>query len=425
MMFSKSGLVAAAMLGASAVEAHMKMSKPTPYSDSSLNNSPLAADGSDFPCKLRDNAFVAPSQETIAKIGEAMPLTFTGSATHGGGSCQVSLTTDLKPTKDSTWMVIKSIEGGCPANVDGNMSGGAGAADPFEFNYTIPAGIEPGKYTLAWTWFNRIGNREMYMNCAPITVTSGSTKRDAAPVAEKVEVEKRSSSFPAMFVANINGCTTKEGVDIRFPNPGDVVEYDGNPSNLQASGEAACSGTPAWTVSGGSSSPSTAGSSSSTAASSSSTKAGAGAGVSVSTGASVGATATPTAEPETSTSEPAESGGAPGVFAPTSATVVPAKPTASAAPSASSGSGSGSDSSSSSGALTGSCSPEGLWNCINGSSFQRCANGQWTAAQQMAAGTQCTVGQNADFAISATAVKPRMINAMRHRKRAHGGHRHA
>ncbi|GIK00714.1 hypothetical protein Aspvir_004743 [Aspergillus viridinutans] len=417
MMFSKSGLVAAAMLGASAVEAHMKMSKPIPYSDSSLNNSPLAADGSDFPCKLRDNAFVAPSEETIAQIGEAMPLTFTGSATHGGGSCQVSLTTDLKPSKDSTWMVIKSIEGGCPANVDGNMSGGAGAADPFEFNYTIPAGIEPGKYTLAWTWFNRIGNREMYMNCAPITVTSGSTKRDAAPVAEKVEVEKRSSSFPAMFVANINGCTTKDGVDIRFPNPGDAVEYDGNPSNLQASGEAACSGTPAWTVSGGSSSPST-------AASSSSTTAGAGAGVSVSVGASVGATAAPTAAPEPSSSEPAESEG---VFAPTSATVVPARPTASAAPSSSSsGSGSGSgSSSSSSGALTGSCSPEGLWNCIDGSSFQRCANGQWTVAQQMAAGTQCTVGQNANFAISATAVKPRMINAMRHRKCAHGGHRHA
>jgi hypothetical protein len=420
MMFSKSGLVAAAMLGASAVEAHMKMSKPAPYSDSSLNNSPLAADGSDFPCKLRDNAFVPPSEETVAQIGEVMPLTFTGSATHGGGSCQVSLTTDLKPSKDSTWMVIKSIEGGCPANVDGNMSGGAGAADPFEFNYTIPAGIEPGKYTLAWTWFNRIGNREMYMNCAPITVTSGSTKRDAAPAAKEVEVEKRSSNFPAMFVANINGCTTKEGVDIRFPNPGDVVEHDGNPSNLQASGEAACSGTPAWTVSGGSSSPST-------AASSSSTPAGAGAGVSVSTGASVGVTATPTAEPEPSSSEPAESEGAPGVFAPTSATVVPAQPTASAAPSSSS-SGSGSESgssSSSSGALSGSCSNEGLWNCIDGSSFQRCANGQWTPAQQMAAGTQCTVGQNANFAISATAMKPRMINAMRHRKRAHGGHRHA
>ncbi|RHZ69603.1 hypothetical protein CDV55_108086 [Aspergillus turcosus] len=414
MMFPKSSLVAAAMLGASAVEAHMKMNKPTPYSASSLNNSPLAADGSDFPCKLRDNAFQAPSQETIAQIGEVMPLTFIGSATHGGGSCQVSLTTDLQPSKSSKWMVIKSIEGGCPANVDGNMSGGADSPDPFEFNYTIPAGIEPGKYTLAWTWFNRIGNREMYMNCAPITVTGGSSKRDAAPV----EVEKRSSSFPPMFVANINGCTTKEGVDIRFPDPGDVVEYDGNPSNLEAAGEAACSGTPKWTVSGGSSSPST-------GASSSSTTAGAGAGVSV--GTTVGATSTPTAEPEPSSSEPAQSQGAPGVFAPTSAAVIPSQPTASAAPSSSSsasGSESGS-SSSSSGALTGSCSPEGIWNCIDGSSFQRCANGQWTPSMQMAAGTQCTTGQTEDFSISATALKPRMINAMRHRKRAHGGHRHA
>jgi hypothetical protein len=32
-----------------------------------------------------------------------------------------------------------------------------------------------------------------------------------------------------MFVANVNGCTTKESVDIRFPQAGDNVEYKGQP----------------------------------------------------------------------------------------------------------------------------------------------------------------------------------------------------
>jgi hypothetical protein len=34
---------------------------------------------------------------------------------------------------------------------------------------------------------------------------------------------------PPMFVANVNGCTTKESVDIRFPQAGDNVEYKGQP----------------------------------------------------------------------------------------------------------------------------------------------------------------------------------------------------
>ncbi|KAB8076978.1 hypothetical protein BDV29DRAFT_199570 [Aspergillus leporis] len=242
MMFTKT-LVAAAML-VLAVDAHMIMNQPTPYGRDTLNNSPLEAGGGDFPCKLRPGVFQDPAEETIAKVGESMPLTFIGSATHGGGSCQVSLTKDLQPTKDTNWMVIKSIEGGCPANVAGNLAGTSESEGPTKFYYTIPEGIEPGKYTLAWTWFNRIGNREMYMNCAPITVTDGPS--EGSGDAEDNVVKKRSTDFPPMFVANINGCITKEGVDIRFPNPGDYIEYAGNPSNLAPADSTVCTGTPTF-----------------------------------------------------------------------------------------------------------------------------------------------------------------------------------
>ncbi|KAL5364253.1 hypothetical protein BJX96DRAFT_157021 [Aspergillus floccosus] len=400
-MFSKSAIVAA-LLG-SAVNAHVLMTEPTPYGADSLNNSPLAADGSDFPCKLRSGVFDEPSQITTAAIGQSMPLKLQGSAVHGGGSCQISLTKDLQPTKDSEWMVIKSFEGGCPANADGNLSGGASMSVPSDLTYTIPEGIEPGKYTLAWTWFNRIGNREMYMNCAPISVTGGSaSKRDENAFA------KRSSSFPPMFVANVNGCTTQEGIDIRFPQPGDNVEYLGNAANLAPEGSTACSGTPTFGGAGNSGSGSSGSGSSSSAAPEPT--------------ASVGVTVSVSLTVPTATADPLPSiSSAPGIFVPTSSAEPIPAPSATAPASGSDGSGSdGSDL----GALTGACSPEGLWNCIGGAAFQRCANGQWSESQPMAAGTKCNAGQSQNFAIEST-LQPRMLNSMRYTRRAHNGHAHA
>ncbi|CEJ60438.1 hypothetical protein PMG11_09011 [Penicillium brasilianum] len=402
MMLAKSFLIAA--LGASVANAHMIMTQPVPYGKDSLTNSPLDAQGGDFPCKLRTGTYDI-SQENVMAIGDVQQLRFQGGATHGGGSCQISLTEDRAPSKSSTWKVIKSIEGGCPANADGNLGSDASAADPYHFNFTIPDGIATGKYTLAWTWFNRIGNREMYMNCAPVTVTTGtSSKRSAeAPV-----IEQRSSSFPPMFVANINGCTTKEGVDIRFPQPGNVVEYDGNPTNLAPASDAACSGTPTFggsgdTGSGTSSSGSDSGSSGSGSGSVASSTSAVSPPIETSSQAGVPA--------PTSTSTPAE----------TTAPSVP-QPVGSSTTSASPSESSSSDSSSS-GSLTGSCSPEGSWNCIAGSSFQRCANGQWTPSQQMAAGTQCTAGKSSDLSISAIKAA-RAVSGLRFRKRFIGASHH-
>lgn len=401
--------VIAALMGASMVNAHMIMSTPTPYSKDSLNNSPLAADGSDFPCKLRDNAFEAPSTETIIAIGESHPLSFIGSATHGGGSCQISLTTDLKPSKSSEWKVIKSFEGGCPANVDGNMSGGPDVTDPYSFNFTIPDGISAGKYTLAWTWFNRIGNREMYMNCAPITVSGGSSKRSPE------ELERRAASFPPMFVANVNGCTTPESVDIRFPQPGDIVEYVGESTNLAKEGSEACTGTATF----GGSGDTTSGSSSS--GSDSGSDSGSGSSVSASPAFS-------TVPAESASTAPASVSAAPVPEATPSSSPAETEPeptsSSAAAPApvtTSSSSGSGSASSSSSGALTGSCSTEGQWNCISGTSFQRCSSGTWSTAQQMSTGTQCNAGQSAELVVTASK-KARHVSSMRFRNRAFGAH---
>ncbi|KAI9147292.1 hypothetical protein HJFPF1_13331 [Paramyrothecium foliicola] len=51
------------------------------------------------------------------------------------------------------------------------------------------------------------------------------------------------------------------------------------------------------------------------------------------------------------------------------------------------------------GIMTGPCSDEGLWNCVDGASFQRCASGAWSVVQPMAAGTACKTGLTSHFEI--------------------------
>ncbi|KAI4190754.1 MAG: hypothetical protein LQ346_004866 [Caloplaca aetnensis] len=230
----------------SATNGHMVMLTPPPYDAGVINSSPLDASGSDFPCKQRPSVYnPPPGGATKMAIGAPQTLSFKGSAVHGGGSCQISLTKDAKPTKDSKWMVIHSIEGGCPAKAEGNLPDNPNGNSATQFQYKIPQGIAPGEYTLAWTWFNQIGNREMYMNCAPISVSGGGkTRRDrdddsslnATETYASDQIFKRETSFPDMFKANIgNGCTTDNDgkpMDVKFPNPGASVEMAGDPSKL-------------------------------------------------------------------------------------------------------------------------------------------------------------------------------------------------
>lgn len=234
-MYSINNVLAASAVAlfAATAQGHMVMATPPPYG--SPDNSPLIADGSNFPCKATSNSG---GTVTDMAIGAPQKLSFLGESVHGGGSCQVSLTTDTPATKSSTWMVIHSIEGGCPAkNVAGNLGAddSATAPDPDTYSFAIPEGIAPGAYTLAWTWFNKVGNREMYMNCASIKVTGGSSKRDTS-LNETDFAIRSTPSFPAMFVANIptTDCQTVDSMDVQFPDPGTSVEKDGVASDLTA-----------------------------------------------------------------------------------------------------------------------------------------------------------------------------------------------
>ncbi|KAH8601119.1 hypothetical protein B0O99DRAFT_493144, partial [Bisporella sp. PMI_857] len=191
-------------------QAHMEMESPAPLR-SKFNKNAKTVDNdltapigrAQFPCKgyLTDLGTDAGASVATYAPGSSQTFTITGGAEHGGGSCQISLSYD----KGASFTVIKSIIGGCPA------SGKA-------FAFNVPSDAPSGDAVLAWTWFNKIGNPEMYMNCASVTIGSASKEKRADSVAF--------SARPGMFVANLdNGCKSKqEGGIVVFPNPGPDVE---------------------------------------------------------------------------------------------------------------------------------------------------------------------------------------------------------
>ncbi|KAL2136936.1 hypothetical protein VTI74DRAFT_97 [Chaetomium olivicolor] len=241
MFFAKSFIAAGGL--AALAQAHMLLRIPPPYTSPALQSGPLDPSGSNYPCQAAAGATFAGTATKMEK-GSKQKMGFTGSAVHGGGSCQISITYDNPPTAKSVFKVIHSIQGGCPARgVAGNAGNDPNAQAKDEYEFTIPEDIPTGNATLAWSWLNKIGNREFYMNCAPVDIT-GSEGSQAALAA-----------LPDMLIANIapgNGCSTKEGVDIEFPNPGKSVET--NPGAALGPPEGNCGGKAAGGGSGGSSS---------------------------------------------------------------------------------------------------------------------------------------------------------------------------
>jgi hypothetical protein len=210
------------LLFATLIQAHMELLWPYPFRsrfdrqvpepmiDYSMT-SPLLGDGSNYPCKGYNTN--TPFRSTVTySAGQVYNFTLSGSATHGGGSCQLSLSYD----NGATFKVIQSIQGGCPL--------------PLTYDFIIPTRAPNGRALLAWSWFNLVGNREMYMNCVPVTI-QGSSGGGI-------------SDLPNIFLANVGSksrCKTVERQELVFPNPGGRVIYGGtvtpssppNPGNCQ------------------------------------------------------------------------------------------------------------------------------------------------------------------------------------------------
>ncbi|PNP57775.1 hypothetical protein THARTR1_01933 [Trichoderma harzianum] len=399
--------IVAAVLGLAAVaNGHMEMMSPPPLRSrynklavaaSSIDYdmvSPLLPSGADFPCKGYHNLLGTAAGASVATWapGGSYSFTVTGGANHEGGSCQASLSYD----KGQTFKVIHSYIGACPP-IKGDSS----------FQFTVPTDAPAGEAMFAWTWFNKIGNREMYMNCAAVTIGAGK-KRDASTPF---------SSRPDMFVANVgNGVCTYETKDVQFPNPG--TEVDNNSQGTAPPGEGKCIGAPPAEA------PPAAPPAGQPVASSVQAPVAAPPQATQPVGTSAPAPkipggvfitspvgqppAQPTAKPTTLVSltsqapavtSPQPKTSPPPAAATSAAAPAPAAPPAASAPAAPpapqpSKPASGGSSPSNGAVTAGSaCSSEGQWSCASdGKSFQRCASGMWSASMPVAPGTSCQPG---------------------------------
>ncbi|KJZ75344.1 hypothetical protein HIM_05270 [Hirsutella minnesotensis 3608] len=225
-MKSFAGFALAILSVMSLAHAHMEMTYPPPLR-SKFNpftkdqdydiKSPLESSGANFPCRGALKLLNTPQGQAVVNwnASQKQKMTIAGGAAHGGGSCQASLSSD----GGKTWRVIHSIVGKCPTQGESS------------FEFTVPADTPGGKKIFAWSWFNKVGNREMYMNCAVVNII---------PVCASRKVDKPAVPFesrPDMFVANVgNRCSTTEGKDLLFPDPGPDVDMNSN--NVQpASGQ--------------------------------------------------------------------------------------------------------------------------------------------------------------------------------------------
>lgn len=210
-------VMAASFMGMA--NAHMFISEPKPLQGYSPKD-PLDPSGSNFPCH---GAPLPTSGGQKLTAGETFPLRLemdggANTAVHGGGSCQLAVLYDTTKGADpSNWNVIYSIEGGCPSNTKGNLSPGYKACTSaeqgdcvHEWDIPMPKGVKSGNAILSWTWFNTVGNREMYQNCVNVDISGGSGD----------------GQFPPLFVANlasVNSLKTTENSDVLFPEPGEFV----------------------------------------------------------------------------------------------------------------------------------------------------------------------------------------------------------
>lgn len=434
-MSLKSVLLATATLCAYVADAHMIMSLPVPFSVGKVDSAPITKD--QWPCKF--NLGYTVTEMNSMKVGEEQIVKFNGTAVHGGGSCQLSVTTDTEPTKSSKFKVIESIEGGCP-----------GIQGAEEFKFTLPDSIPNGKATFAWTWFAKLsGGPEMYMNCAPIDVTGGASD------------SSKFDALPDMFVANlpdVKECKTVTSKATKFPNPGQVVISGNDGSDVEPPTGSDCgassgtspepsggAGAPVSSAAGGQASaapssaggndgmytpPAGAGATSAAATSAAATSAAASSAAATSVAvAPTGAASAPAVSKPAATSA-AATGGTGGVFAPgassaaagasTKTTLVTVTGTPSApsvskpavtTPAATGTGASGAAPTSApatGGSSTGTCSTNGAILCNGTTQFGICDNGSivW---QAVAAGTTCNNGT-----ISKRAYNGRVVR--RHRR---------
>ncbi len=244
-MFTMISPTAITLLLLGTTQGHVIMNLPTPLNyhggvKGPIEVDPLNVSTNPFPCQGRADS--GSENPTVITAGTAQLVNFTGGAQHAGGSCQFSISYQDPLALDArNWRTIYSIIGGCPlqkSSSDGNVHNAASDMDSRadavhcgndlgldclrQFDIPIPKELKNGKATFAWTWFNVFGNREMYMNCAPVEIRNGSDNLDYYNSLHPLYVETiAGQSIPGVPGLDETGmCLMSDENIINIPNPG-------------------------------------------------------------------------------------------------------------------------------------------------------------------------------------------------------------
>lgn len=152
---------------------------------SPLNVSP---DFFSFPCKGFPKGPVVATFET-----NKITISLEGTAVHGGGHCQFGISYD-----DKNFVVLKTVLNNC-------------LLDTMSYSYEIPTYAKGDNITVFWTWINRIGNREYYMECADITVNTNGKRTD---ISGKELLIVNLPGYPKVPEWEVNSPSSVDGRDL-------------------------------------------------------------------------------------------------------------------------------------------------------------------------------------------------------------------
>ncbi len=190
-------------------EAHMKMAQPKPFAASI--NSPLAPDGSNFPCQSNGGAFSG----TPPRWPWARPSRFRSSGRLSMAAVLArfpSPTMPIPPKAVCGRLFTQSRAAARPSCKPGTWERTLKlptlSRTPSRFRRTFPLApqLSRGHGSTA------LENREYYMNCAPISLTGSSGSK------------ANYDALPDMLIANINvaggaSCATQEESTTCTPTP--------------------------------------------------------------------------------------------------------------------------------------------------------------------------------------------------------------
>jgi hypothetical protein len=191
MHFFNPSLIAVACFSFQAARAHMMVKSPAPRCSKYDTQVPPSTWDYSYTAPIGTNDKISqplckypkPENPMVTwKAGQKVTIEFEGTANHGGGWCQLAVSYDLNNSPGSFVRVGDPIPN-CP------MTG-----QPI--SVTLPSDLSASEHAVGtWIWNNKVGNREMYMNCFDVKIQGPSHSSFTGPAAQFYNYGPSSPTF--------------------------------------------------------------------------------------------------------------------------------------------------------------------------------------------------------------------------------------